>query len=60
MSSTATAAGATSSCRWLALGLIAAAQFLVIMDTSIIGIALPDIQEALGFNSSLPGCSTPM
>jgi hypothetical protein len=27
--------------RWLALGLIAAAQFMVIMDTSIIGVALP-------------------
>ncbi|WP_448006244.1 MFS transporter [Agromyces bauzanensis] len=35
--------------RWLGLGLIAAAQFVVIMDTSIIGVALPDIQAALGF-----------
>ncbi|WP_448811284.1 MFS transporter [Agromyces bauzanensis] len=35
--------------RWLGLGLIAAAQFVVIMDTSIIGVALPDIQSALGF-----------
>ena len=38
--------------RWLALGLLSAAQFLVILDTSIIGIALPDIQEALGFSNS--------
>ena len=35
--------------RWLALGLIAAAQFMVIMDTSIIGVALPEIQGDLGF-----------
>ena len=28
--------------RWWALGLIAAAQFMVIMDTSIIGVALPE------------------
>ena len=36
--------------RWLALGLIAAAQFMVIMDTSIIGVALPEIQRDLGFS----------
>ena len=35
-------AEARSSRRWLALGLIAAAQFMVIMDTSIIGVALPE------------------
>ncbi|HEX8628691.1 MAG TPA: MFS transporter [Catenuloplanes sp.] len=34
--------------RW-ALGLIALAQFMVIMDTSIIGVALPRIQTDLGF-----------
>ena len=51
MSSTATAAGATSSRRWLALGLIAAAQFMVIMDTSIIGVALPKMQADLGFTA---------
>ena len=38
--------------RWWALGLLAAAQFMVIMDTSIIGVALPDIQDALGFSQS--------
>ncbi|MFK4729496.1 MFS transporter [Agromyces mediolanus] len=36
--------------RWLGLALIAAAQFVVIMDTSIIGVALPDMQAALGFS----------
>ncbi|MFD2079645.1 drug resistance transporter, EmrB/QacA subfamily [Actinopolymorpha cephalotaxi] len=35
--------------RGLALGLIALAQFMVIMDTSIIGVALPRIQTDLGF-----------
>lgn len=33
-----------------ALLLIAAAQFMVIMDTSIIGVALPEIQHDLGFS----------
>jgi len=41
---------APPSRRWLALALIAAAQFMVIMDTSIIGVALPQIQAALGFS----------
>jgi EmrB/QacA subfamily drug resistance transporter len=36
--------------RWWALGVIAIAQFITIMDTSIIGVALPDIQKALGFS----------
>ena len=48
MSSTPSPAG-TPSRRWLALGLIAAAQFMVIMDTSIIGVALPEMQADLGF-----------
>jgi EmrB/QacA subfamily drug resistance transporter len=36
--------------RWWALALIATAQFIVIMDTSIIGIALPRMQADLGFS----------
>ena len=36
--------------RWLGLALIAAAQFMVIMDTSIIGVALPQMQADLGFS----------
>lgn len=35
--------------RWLALALLCAAQFIVILDTSIIGVALPAIQTDLGF-----------
>lgn len=36
--------------RWLALALLCAAQFIVILDTSIIGVALPAIQAQLGFS----------
>ncbi|MEV0787587.1 MFS transporter [Streptomyces sp. NPDC050423] len=36
--------------RWTALVLIALAQFAVIMDTSIIGVALPEMQGDLGFS----------
>jgi EmrB/QacA subfamily drug resistance transporter len=39
-----------ASKRWLALAAIAAAQFMVIMDTSIIGVALPEMQADLGFS----------
>jgi EmrB/QacA subfamily drug resistance transporter len=35
--------------RWAALAVIALAQFIVIMDTSIIGVALPEIQGDVGF-----------
>jgi MFS family permease len=35
--------------RWTALAVIALAQFMVIMDTSIIGVALPEIQTDVGF-----------
>lgn len=37
--------------RWWALLVLAFAQFITIMDTSIIGVALPDIQQALGFSA---------
>jgi EmrB/QacA subfamily drug resistance transporter len=38
--------------RWWALAVLATAQFMVIMDTSIIGVALPDMQRELGFSQS--------
>ncbi|GAA4605807.1 EmrB/QacA subfamily drug resistance transporter [Actinoplanes octamycinicus] len=38
--------------RWWALALIALAQFIVIMDTSIIGVALPRMRDDLGFTPS--------
>lgn len=42
----------TSRERWLALAVIPLAQFMVIMDTSIIGVALPKIQIDLGFSQA--------
>ncbi|PPJ18560.1 MFS transporter [Nocardia nova] len=45
-----TRVSAPPSRRWFALALIALAQFMVIMDTSIIGVALPKMQESLGFS----------
>jgi len=38
--------------RWWALAVIALAQFMVIMDTSIIGVALPKMQVDLGFSQA--------
>jgi EmrB/QacA subfamily drug resistance transporter len=37
--------------RWAALWVIALAQFMVIMDTSIIGVALPKMRADLGFSA---------
>src|SRR5918992_1365065 len=38
--------------RWKTLALLSLAQFLIIMDTSIIGVALPEIQQQFGFTQS--------
>ena len=38
--------------RWTALALLCTAQFIVIMDTSIIGVALPAIKTELGYTQS--------
>lgn len=38
--------------RWAALALLCASQFIVILDTSIIGVALPAMQTDLGFSAS--------
>jgi EmrB/QacA subfamily drug resistance transporter len=38
--------------RWWALALLSFAQFIVILDTSIVGVALPAIQQALGLSQS--------
>src|SRR3954451_1877372 len=41
--------------RWLALILLCVAQFVVVLDASIVNVALPTIGEALDFTeSSLP------
>src|ERR687890_1655668 len=36
--------------RWLILGVIAIAQLMVVLDATIVNIALPSAQEALGFS----------
>lgn len=41
-----------NSKRWLALAVLCTAQFIVIMDTSIIGVALPAIQKSLNYTPS--------
>jgi EmrB/QacA subfamily drug resistance transporter len=41
--------------RWIALGLLCVAQFVVVLDASIVNVALPTIGEALNFSEdSLP------
>src|SRR5712691_8667168 len=36
--------------KWLALGLLAAAQFMVVVDIAIVNVALPSIKIDLGFS----------
>jgi EmrB/QacA subfamily drug resistance transporter len=38
--------------RWLALGLLCMAQFVVVLDASIVNVALPSIGEALNFSQA--------
>lgn len=38
--------------KWLILAIIAIAQFMVVLDTSIVNVALPSIQKALSFKSA--------
>jgi EmrB/QacA subfamily drug resistance transporter len=38
--------------RWLALVVLAAAQFMVVLDASIVNVALPSIKDALHFSES--------
>ncbi|HEY5332237.1 MAG TPA: MFS transporter, partial [Solirubrobacterales bacterium] len=38
--------------RWLILGILAIAQLMVVLDATIVNIALPSAQEALGFSDS--------
>lgn len=38
--------------RWLALGVIAIAQLMIVLDSSIVNIALPSAQEALGISAA--------
>jgi len=36
--------------RWIALALLAVAQFVVVLDASIVNVALPTIGDALNFS----------
>src|SRR5436190_2436660 len=38
--------------RWIALGLLCIAQFMVILDASIVNVALPSIGKALHFSQA--------
>src|ERR1700755_2379459 len=40
----------TTDRRWLALPLVAAAQFVVVLDAAIVNVALPSIGRALDFS----------
>ncbi len=45
-----TSAEASSRRRWLILALIGVAQLMVVLDATIVNIALPSAQNALGFS----------
>src|SRR5438045_6611405 len=51
MTSTAITVSRSSS-RWTALTLIVAAQFMVVLDISIVNVALPTIKSDLGFSEA--------
>jgi len=40
--------------KWLALILLCAVQFMVVLDVSIVNVALPTIQKALNFSDAKP------
>ena len=42
--------GASRERRWLALALLSVVQFMVVLDTAIVNVALPSIQTELGFS----------
>jgi MFS family permease len=43
--------GAAGS-RWLVLAIVSLAQFMVVLDTTIVNVALPSIQRGLHFSAS--------
>ena len=45
-------AASAGNSRWAAFWVLATVQFMIILDTSIVGVALPSIQRGLGFSQS--------
>lgn len=56
-----TAPGRDDRKRWLALLLVCAAQLMIVLDGTIVNVALPAIEDDLGFSRAAlsPGWSTP-
>src|SRR5918993_2974203 len=42
----------TGERRWPALGLLCVAQFVIVLDATIVAVALPEIQAELGFSQA--------
>ena len=40
------------SSRWLVLVIVCLAQFMVVLDATIVNVALPSIQRGLGFSTT--------
>jgi len=51
-SDTESARGAADDRRWLALGVLAMAQFMVFLDETVVNVALPSIKADLGFSQA--------
>ena len=51
MSDVTSTDGAWDRRRWLILGVICLAQLMVVLDITIVNIALPSAQKALGFST---------
>src|ERR1700712_1260976 len=52
MFSMPTQVSAPDRSRWLALAVIALAQFMVVLDVTIVNVALPSIRPSLGFSDN--------
>ena len=50
----------TKGNRWIALYVLCVGMLMIVLDVTVVNVALPSIQDDLGFTqSSLPGSSTP-
>ena len=46
--------------RWIALYVLCAGMLMIVLDITVVNVALPSIKDDLGFDSpALPGSSTP-